>query len=80
MDIANGTPAERLRIAAAWATDDNRLLLAIACRDGAAEIDRLRAALTEISKGEGAFSRDQLTFATNCIDSMKQIALDALKG
>jgi hypothetical protein len=44
----------------------------------AAYIDRLRATLTEISKGEGTFSRDHLTHATNCIASMKQIALDAL--
>jgi hypothetical protein len=43
-----------------------------------AEIARLRAALTEISKGEGAFSRDPLTHAVNTIDSMKQIARDAL--
>lgn len=43
-----------------------------------AENERLRAALTEISEGRGPFSRDQLTFATNTIESMKQIALDAL--
>jgi hypothetical protein len=42
------------------------------------EIERLRAALWEISKGEGAFSRDQLTHAKNCIESMRQIAYDAL--
>jgi hypothetical protein len=54
----------------------------IAIHDGVlalkAENARLRAALTEISKGEGAFSRDRLTHATNTIDSMKQIALGAL--
>jgi hypothetical protein len=80
MDIDTGTPEERLRKAAAWAHDDNRPLLAKACLDGANELGKLRRALAEISKGEGAFSRDQLTFATNCIESMKQTALDALKG
>ena len=45
----------------------------------AREIKRLRAALSEISKGEGAFSRDPLTHATNTIESMKQIALDELE-
>jgi hypothetical protein len=76
--ILSGTPEDRLRQSAAWAHDDNRPLLASACLDGAGEIARMRTALTEISKGEGAFSRDQLTHATNCIESMKQLALDAL--
>lgn len=42
------------------------------------EVERLRLALAEIAKGEGAFSRDQLTHAKNTIDSMKQIARGAL--
>jgi hypothetical protein len=46
--------------------------------EAANEIERLRTALTEISEGRGPFSRDQLTFATNTIESMKQIAIDAL--
>jgi hypothetical protein len=41
-------------------------------------IGKMAAALAEIAKGEGAFSRDPLTHATNCIESMKQIARDAL--
>lgn len=44
-----------------------------------AERDALREALKEIVKGEGAFSRDPLTHATNCIDNMKAIARRALK-
>ena len=51
-----------------------------------AEIARLQAqvatakkALEEISKGEGAFSRDPLTHASNTIESMKRIAQEALK-
>ena len=36
------------------------------------------AALTEISKGEGPFNRDQLEHASNAIDSMKSSADDAL--
>lgn len=46
--------------------------------DHVAEVERLREALVEISKGAGPFSRDPLTFAQNCIDSMKQTAQDAL--
>lgn len=38
----------------------------------------LRKALVEIANGEGAFSRDPLEHAGNCIDSMKQIAETAL--
>lgn len=38
----------------------------------------LEAALREIEKGEGPFSRDPLTFATNCIESMKELARTAL--
>jgi hypothetical protein len=37
-----------------------------------------RVALQEIVKGEGAFNRDPLKHATNCIESMRQIAIDAL--
>jgi hypothetical protein len=44
----------------------------------AEKIERMRAALEEISRGEGPFSRDPLTHATNCIENMKQIARDAL--
>jgi|GEM_PF-7034796 len=43
-------------------------------------IAELEAALREIAKGEGAFSRDQLTHAENCIDNMKSIAQEALQG
>ncbi len=39
---------------------------------------RLRAALTEIAKGEGAFSRDPLEHAGSCIESMKATAWKAL--
>jgi hypothetical protein len=38
----------------------------------------LRAALEEIAEGSGAFSRDPLTHAANCIDNMKSIARAAL--
>ena len=44
-----------------------------------ADIERLRRALVEIAKGEGAFSRDPLEHAGNCIDNMKQIAEAALR-
>ena len=38
----------------------------------------LRAALIEISLGYGAFNRDKLTHANNCIEDMQSIALKAL--
>lgn len=38
----------------------------------------LLKALKEIAKGEGAFSTDQLTFANNAIENMKEIACDAI--
>ena len=44
------------------------------------EVRRLRAALTEIEKGEGAFSLDRLTHASNCVENMKAIAKNALEG
>lgn len=44
-----------------------------------AENERLRAALREIAKGEGAFSRDPFTHAANCVENMKSIAESALR-
>lgn len=41
---------------------------------------QLVAALEEIAKGEGEFSRDPLEFATNVIESMKRIATAALQS
>ncbi len=38
----------------------------------------LLEALKEIAKGEGPFSRDQLTHAQNCIEYMKEQALAAI--
>lgn len=40
--------------------------------------EKLVEALREIKKGEGAFSRDQLTHANNTIENMKEIADQAL--
>jgi hypothetical protein len=45
-----------------------------------ARIGQLEAGLREIAKGEGEFSRDPLTHATNTIESMKAIATATLKG
>lgn len=42
------------------------------------ERDSLRKALEVISQGRGPFSQDQLTFATNTIESMKSVANAAL--
>lgn len=43
-----------------------------------ARITELEAALREIAKGAGAYSRDPLTHAHNCIEDMKGIATKAL--
>ncbi len=42
--------------------------------------DGLLEVLETIAKGEGAFSRDPLTHAGNCIDEMKSIAQAAIKA
>ena len=44
-----------------------------------AENKRLRDALKEIAKGEGAFSRDRLEHATNVIENAIDLAKQALK-
>lgn len=44
------------------------------------QLCRAREALEEIAKGEGAFSLDPLTHASNTIDSMKEIAKQALSS
>lgn len=48
--------------------------------DGAAHkrVADLEAALREIAKAEGAFSRDPLEHAGNCIQSMRDLAREAL--
>ncbi len=43
-------------------------------------VERYEAALREIAKREGAWSRDQLTHANNTVDSMESIARAALAG
>ena len=50
-----------------------------ACRRASEQLWRVREALHQIAKGEGAFSRDPLEHAGNCIDSMKSIARTALE-
>lgn len=47
-------------------------------RELASVPDALVKALEEIAEGKGAFSRDPFQHAKNCIEDMKQIALDAL--
>ncbi len=44
------------------------------------EVEYLRAALRQIAKCEGRFSRDQLTHAGNTIEDMEAIANGALAG
>lgn len=42
-------------------------------------LEDLRAYFEEISLGRGAYNRDSLTHAENCIEHMKKTALKALK-
>lgn len=42
------------------------------------QVEKARDALKEIGKGEGAFSRDPLTHASNAIENMVNIARRAL--
>lgn len=42
------------------------------------KIEILKQALVEITKGEGAYSKDPLKHAENCINNMIKIATDAL--
>lgn len=41
---------------------------------------RLLAYLGEIIQGAGPYSRDPLEHADNCINAMKQLAVDAIRG
>ena len=50
------------------------------CEKIAAENKRLKAALTEITRGEGSFSSDPLTHASNTIDNLIEIAQKALES
>ncbi len=43
-----------------------------------AKVAKYEEALREIAKGEGTFSRDQLTFANSVIENAKRIATEAL--
>lgn len=64
-----------------WALDEleaNRGSRGDTATAEATEVERLREALSEIAKGEGDFSRDQLTFAGNVIDNAKRLANEAL--
>lgn len=38
-----------------------------------------RKALEQIQEGRGPFSNDQLEFASNTIEAMKELAMEALK-
>lgn len=53
----------------------------IGLRAGSAlRVAALEGALRQIEKGEGAFSMDQLTFASNVINAAKEAASTALRG
>ena len=43
------------------------------------ELAKARKALTEISNGEGSYSRNPLMHSANCIEEMKAIAIKALR-
>jgi len=54
----------------------SRVMLALL--DDADRCEKLEEALREIAKGEGRFSLDQLEHASNTIDAMKLLAIEAL--
>ena len=66
-----------------WVTDigvTNLIDLADEYHDKLVEAVRVaREALAEISKGNGRFSQDHLTHASNTIEDMKELANEALK-
>jgi hypothetical protein len=53
--------------------------LATKCRDLHDRLENALAALREIARGEGRFSRDPLEHASNTIEDMKRLATDALQ-
>jgi hypothetical protein len=58
--------------------DGNRLADALV--KSREEVLRYKTALEEIAKGAGPYSRDPLEHASNTIDAMKSIAVEALQG
>lgn len=58
----------------------NETAMARECARAASDIEKLRHALQEIAKGNGAYSLDQYQFACNVIENMKGIAQRALDG
>lgn len=81
--------SENLLFAVVFGADkstDQRIKNSIFVLNALNEYDKLKAinvalldALKEISEGKGAFSRDPLTHADNCINDMKQLAIEAIK-
>jgi len=53
--------------------------LAAKLRNTTKQEEALEEALTEILKGEGAYSKDQHTFAVNVIENTQKIAKQALQ-
>lgn len=58
-----------LNFAEWWVDDHNKLV---------AKLEMCETALREITKGRGAYSRDQLTHASNTIEDLKGLAQAAL--
>ena len=73
-DARNGEEEERAEAVAAMA----RKALDAHVRGLVEENERLREAMREIVKGEGPYSRDPLTHASNVIEAMTKIARAAL--
>ena len=63
--------------------DENFALMQLAnsrLNEVAKQLGITQNALREISEGKGAYSRDQLIHASNCIADMKKLAVDALEA
>jgi hypothetical protein len=79
MDAIAELEAELAALKAHVADEAEREALSIELFDKLkAELAALRAALQEIARGEGPFSRDPLTHAANTIEAMRECALSAL--
>ncbi len=73
--LEEGPPGESIEEVSDLIDEENRLAEIIDHETAAPE---LLDALHEITKGEGAFSRDRFTHAQNTIDNMKAIAFTAI--
>jgi len=80
IDAINELPTNGRLIIDAGGRDEVKTSLTTAKIKALCEyVDRLETALRKIAKGDGAFSRDPLTHAENCVERAVGLAKEALK-